>query len=243
MKKTALFSIISLGTIVLASAEPKDDLKAAFDSLSKKPNYSWTSKSEIEGMQFTPPAIEGKTEKDGFTLVTIKNDQASGEALSKGDKAVAKTTDGWKTSEQLAAAGGGGGFDPAMMMPRMAIASKAPAAELTGLMAKIKSAKKDGDAISAEFTDEGAKELASFGRRGRPGGQMPEPKDAKASAKVWTKDGLPTKIEMHVSSKVRFGGPDAEEREMVRTITTEIKEVGSTKVEVPEAGKKALEAK
>ncbi|MDB6052614.1 MAG: hypothetical protein JWN25_137 [Verrucomicrobiales bacterium] len=245
MKTTALFSILSLGTLVLTAAEPKDDLKSAFDNLNKKANYSWSSKSEIEGLQFTPPTIEGKTEKDGYTLVSVKSDQASAEALSKGTKAVAKTADGWKTAEQMAAAaqaGGGGGFNRATMMPNTAIRAKAPGAEFGPLMGKIKSAKTEGDMISAELTDEGAKELASFGR-GRPGGQIPEPKDAKASAKVWTKDGIPNKIEVHVSSKVKFGGPDAEEREFVRTTTIEIKSVGSTTVEAPEDAKKALEAK
>jgi hypothetical protein len=51
------------------------------------------------------------------------------------------------------------------------------------------------------------------------------------------KDGALTKYILLVKGTVSFGG---EEREMDRTTTTEFKNIGSTKVTVPEEAKKKL---
>ena len=51
------------------------------------------------------------------------------------------------------------------------------------------------------------------------------------------KDGALTKYELKTSAKITFQG---EERDMDRTRTTEISNIGSTKVEVPEDAKKKL---
>jgi hypothetical protein len=79
----------------------------------------------------------------------------------------------------------------------------------------------------------------SFGGRGGGGGQnAPTVADPKGSLKVWLKDGLPTKYEVTVSGKMTFG-----QREIAinRTTTTEIKDVGTTKVEVAEEAKAKLQ--
>ena len=55
--------------------------------------------------------------------------------------------------------------------------------------------------------------------------------------KFWIKDGLLTKYEFKVQGKVTIGGND---RDVDRTSTVEIKDVGSTKVDVPDEAKKKL---
>jgi len=55
--------------------------------------------------------------------------------------------------------------------------------------------------------------------------------------KFWIKDGVPAKYEFKVKGTVNFNGNEFEND---RTTTVEIKEVGTTKVAVPEAAKKKL---
>ena len=55
--------------------------------------------------------------------------------------------------------------------------------------------------------------------------------------KFWLKDGLLTKYEFNVKGTMSFNGNEFDND---RTTTVEIKNVGSTKVEVPEEAKKKL---
>jgi len=60
---------------------------------------------------------------------------------------------------------------------------------------------------------------------------------AKGSIKFWVKDGLLSKYEYQVHGTFSFNGTD---REINRTHTTEIREVGTTKVSVPDEAVKKL---
>ena len=72
---------------------------------------------------------------------------------------------------------------------------------------------------------------------GRGGGNGPEISGAKGSVKFWVKDGMLFKYEIKVQGKVSFNGND---RDIDRTTTIEIKDIGSTKVEVPDDAKKKM---
>ena len=71
----------------------------------------------------------------------------------------------------------------------------------------------------------------------RGGGEGPAISGAKGSAKFWVKDGALTKYEFKVSGKMDFNG---NEIDLDRTTTVEIKDVGTTKLDVPEDAKKKL---
>jgi hypothetical protein len=77
-----------------------------------------------------------------------------------------------------------------------------------------------------------------FGRGFRRA-DAPLPPDAKGSVKFWTKDGMLTKYEYNVQGTVKRPGSD-EEYKSNRTTTVEIKEVGTTKIDVPAEVKKKL---
>ena len=87
--------------------------------------------------------------------------------------------------------------------------------------------KKEGDVYSGQLTDDGAKAQFRFGT----------PKDPKGSVKFWLKDGVVVKFEFKVQAKVDFNG---NEMDVDRATTVEIKDVDSTKVNIPEAAKKKL---
>ena len=101
--------------------------------------------------------------------------------------------------------------------------------------AKPKRFRKDGDVYAADLTEAGAKSQLSFG--GRRGGNAPEASNAKGSIRISLKDGMVTKYELRVQGTMTFNGED---RDVNRTTTIEIKDVGATKLEVPDDAKNKM---
>jgi len=226
MKRNILCLCLCLVVSPLFAAEsgPKDDVIAAAKKLAEKSNYSWKTTVVVpESSQFKPGPTEGMTEKDGFTYVTMTFGDNKTEAAMKGEKAVVTNRDGdWQLASELEGGEGRGRF-----LGRMVRNLKAPAAQATELAGVTKELKKDGDAYSGDLTDEGAKAQFRFGTVSNP----------KGSVKFWLKDGVLTKYEYKVTGTVDFNGNEVD---VDRATTTEVKDVGTTKVNVPEAAKKKL---
>jgi hypothetical protein len=235
MKTNILFSatILLAGSLLAADSSSKDDVTNAAKKLAEKANYSWKTTVVVpEGSRFRPGPTEGKTEKDGVTHLKMTFGDNTTEAFIKGDKAAVSNPDGgWQSLADLDNAEG-----PARFLGGMLRNFKAPAAQATDLAAGTKELKKDGDAIAGDLTEAAAKPLLTFRPRGSSG-DGPTVSNAKGSVKFWVKDGVLAKYEFKVSGKVTFNGND---RDVERTTTVEIKDVGSTKVEVPEEAKKKL---
>ena len=232
MRLLTVAAVSSAFALTLMAAESKDQVTAAAKKLVGQ-NYSWTSLTKMEGSQFTARPLEGMADKDGFMCVKQEFNNNSSEAFLKGTKGVVKTDDGWKTAEELTQAAGDGqgrGRGPG----RMLLNVKAPAEAVLDLVGKVKELKAgEAGMVSGDLTEAGAQELLTAGRRAR-GGQNapPAPKNAKGSVKLWMKDGVLAKYELTVSGTMAFG-QNQEERDMSRTTTVEIKNVGQTKFEVP----------
>lgn len=225
---TALFAHSLSAAAAEATASAKAEVKSAAKKLADKPNYSWTStsKSEGTGQNLRLGPTEGKTEKGGFTFVTFTVNDNDIEMAFKGDKGAIKREGEWQSTEDLE------GGDQAWIARRLK-AFKAAAGEAQDLAGHTKELKKGDDGVySGDLTEEGVKDV--FSRVGR---RVVEPKDAKGSAKFWIKDGLVTKYEFQVQGKITVND---EEREINRTTTVEIKDVGTTKVSVPDEAKKKL---
>jgi hypothetical protein len=226
--KTLLVSALTLCAIASLRADPKSDLQAAAKKLADAPSYSWVAKTEIEGGQYTPAPVLGKAEKGGYAVLTTEREGTVTTAVHHGTAAVVKTDDGWKTSEELQGGGGGGRG----MRGGNLLRAKRPDAELASLAEKVKELRASDGAISGDLTEAGAKELMTFGRGGQNG-----PKNAKGSIKVWLKEGAVAKMEVKTSGTMSRNGED---RDFASTRTVEIKDVGTTKLEVPEDAKKKL---
>jgi hypothetical protein len=216
-----------------ARAAAKDDVQAAVKKLADAGSYAWTTRTEGG---FGGGTAEGKAEKDGFTVVSMTVFNNDVQLVKKGDKGAVKTEEGWKSFEELSNDPGQEGQpNRGRFMARLMQNYKAPAAVAQDLVAHLKDVKQSGDALEAELTEEGAKSLMTM--RGRQGGQGPDISGAKGSAKFWLKDGAVSKIEYRVQGTVSFGGQD---RDIDRTSTIEIKDVGTAKVDVPEEAKKKV---
>jgi len=219
------------GSLLAADTTGKDEVINAAKKLGEKPNYSWKTTVVVpESAQFKPGPTDGKTEKDGFTHVKMSFGGNTTELVKKGDKAVFTNRDGdWQTPADAEGEQGPGRF-----MAGMARNFKAPAAQAVEIAEATKGLKKDGDMYSGDLTEEGAKNLMRFRRGGTDG---PTISDAKGSAKFWLKEGVLLKLEFKVTGSMNFNGNDIE---VDRTTTVEIKDIGSTKVDVPEGAKKKL---
>ena len=225
--------VLAAGAVL--AADLKDEITAAAKQLANKDNYSWKQTTEnAGGGGFGAGVSEGKTQKDGLTWVSMPGrDNNTIEAVKSGEKGAVKTQDGWQSIAELAADQNAG---PGRFLAMRFRNFKAPAAQIEDLASKTKELKKEGDAFASDLTEEGAKSLLTFGGRG--GGNGPEISGAKGSVKIWIKDGLLAKYALKVKGTVSFNGND---REIDRTTTVEIKEIGSTKIEVPAEAKQKLE--
>jgi hypothetical protein len=240
-KRTDMKSLMVLATTLAASttllaadSTGKDDVKNAAQKLAAADNYSWTTTTESS--QFRPGPSHGKTEKGGYTYVDFSMQDNTIEAVVKGGKGAIKTEDGWQSLADAAKDNGEGGFNPRMMMARRMQNYKAPAAEADDLAGKVKDLAMTNNAYSGDLTEEGAKSLMTFGRRGG-GGQGPAISNAKGSVKFWIKDGVLTKYQFRVQGTMNRNGEDMD---IDRTTTVEIKDVGATKITVPEEAKNKM---
>src|SRR4051794_40699683 len=109
MKRNVLFAtlLFTTGSLLAADATPQDDVKAAAQKLAARDNYSWKSTPETPataggggggGGRLRPGPIEGKTEKAGYTFLSMKRGDNTVEVVLKGDKGAFKTPDGDWTS-------------------------------------------------------------------------------------------------------------------------------------------------
>jgi hypothetical protein len=237
---------IATGCLLAAEADLKTEVKSAAKKLAEKGNYSWTTttKNEAAGAGQQRPQmapITGKTDKEGYIYLTMKRaDDTTFEAVVKGEKIALKTQEGWQSGEELRQAAAGGQGRGRGGMARNLQNTKPPAVEAGNLADKAKELKKAADGCYAgDLTEDASKELLTRGRGGR-GGQAPAPPvGAKATVKFWLKEGALVKYEYNVQGKI-IVGQDQQEREVNRTITVELKDVGTTKLEVPEEAKKKL---
>jgi hypothetical protein len=233
--KTNLLSwaIIFVSASLYAADSAKEDVTNAAKKLGEQPNYSWKTTVVVpEGSRFRPGPTEGKTEKDGFTSVKWAFGDNTTEGVLKGDKGAVTNQDGaWESLADVEKEEGMGRFR-AMMVRNL----KTPAVQAAELATGAKTLKKDGQVISGELTEQTAKSFLTFGRRG--GGDGPAVSNAKGTVKFWLDNaGALSKYEYQVKGSWSFNG---NEQEIDRTTTVEIKDVGSTKVSVPEEAKKKL---
>jgi hypothetical protein len=231
MKSLLVCSTTILAAVSLVAAD-KDDVIGAAKKLADADNYSWTT--TMESPQFSPGPSHGKTQKDGLVWQDFTTQDNTVEAYAQAGKGAIKTEDGWQSLDDAAKDdGGGGGFNFKRFLAMRMKDFKAPAAQAEDIAGKTKDITKTDDVYAGDLTEEGAKSLMTFGRRRN--GQGPEISNAKGSVKFWIKDGVLTKYVTKVSGSMK--NRDGDDMDVERTTTVEIKDVGATKIAVPDEAK------
>ena len=233
---TIALSLLAASLSSAGETNSNDEARTAVSKLKEQPNYSWVSTLEMVDMPFTPEPQHGKTEKDGVSIVTQDFNGETTKAAFKGGKVVVFFDGEWQSvsnpdSDDF--------MDRAAMTARFLAGSGTAAKQAEELLGMTQTLKAGDDGVLAgDLTEKGVQDLLSFGPRR---GNAPGAKNAKGSAKFWLKDGALVKFQSHIQGRIPFG-PEQEERDMDITRTVEIKDVGKTKVEVPEEAKKKLDA-
>lgn len=225
---TILAGALALSALA-ANADPKSEVKDAIKKLGTQSNFTWTFTPKTEGSEVAARQgpIEGKTEKDGFTWFKGTFGDNSFEVATKGTKYAVNYSGEWVAVDEDS--------EETSRIAKRVKALQKPVEIADELATKAGELKKDSDGVySGDLTAEGAKEL--FGRLGR---RAAAAQDAKGSVKFWVKDGQLTKYEFTLKGKMTTG-EDKKEVDLSRTVTIEIKDVGSTKLNLPEEATKKL---
>jgi hypothetical protein len=253
MKTTILLSALFLATGPLLAA-PREDVTAAATALGNAANYTWQTTQDYganwANSQYKPGPIDGKTEKDGYTMVSLNTVSNVSGMVRKGTKAALHTTDkGWQTMTVNGASQVYNERSPERSIS-IGITLELPAVEATNLIAWASDWKVEGDKIIGTFTEDGAaRVLGVFNSRyGRPsippgvGGSIliASSSNAKGTVTFWIKDGKLTKYQTHITASVdTTGSPRPMDEDRTKTVT--IKDIGTTKVVVPDEAKEKLQ--
>ena len=235
MKRLFLIGLFSTVTPLLFAADSgsKSKVSDAAKQLGEKPNYGWTSTSkEADGSTGRLGPIEGKTNKEGLTYLSFTVSEFPVEVYIKGEKGTAKVLEGWQSFEDISQTGG-----TAAAVVKYLRSSRTPAAESVMLAEKATDLKEAEGVLAGELKEEAVKELLLRAARRREGQEPPKVSNPKGSIKYWIKDGVLAKYEFNVQGKVTSG---ERETEVNRTTTVEIKDAGSTKLELPDEAKEKL---
>ena len=240
MKRNILFGtmILLAGSLFAADSNPMDEVRAAIVALDNLPNYSWqvTVESPNGGVRFNGPTY-GRTDRSGYICLTMTRDDTTIEAVLKGVKGAVKTPEnGWQSLAEF----GQAASDRNQFVARQLEDYLSPMGQAANLKGNAVELKKDGNVYAGDLDEGGAISfLLALG--------WPTTRDnavtvtnSKGTVKFWVKDGLLLKYEYHVQGAVRFNGKD---QNVDQTTTVVIKDVGTTKVEVPDEAKKIIEAK
>jgi hypothetical protein len=251
MLKRALLGVVSVLAFSTAPlhADGTDDIKAALQALDNSASYSWTT--TVQG-GFGRGPQDGKTQKDGYTSISMQMRDNTFEIILKGDKAAIKTDSGWKSATELMQATGddaGGPPPPERFAAMFAQNFRTPVQQAEDNLDALQNIQKTDDGYTADLSTEAAKKMLSFRpRRQAAATTSPDPNappppqiditDPKGSIKVTIKDGNLTEIQFHLTGSVSFNGGDP--RDVDRTTTTDFKDIGATTIDVPDDAKAKL---
>lgn len=222
----------TLGVVLGGEASPKDEIKNAIEHLGGQANYSWISTSQSEpGSTITRQGpTEGQTELNGLTHFRFTLEGNSVEAAFQGAKSVIKTESAWESSRDLTG--------ERQWVARRLQAFKRPHEEAAELWKSVKSFRRDkGDTYSGDLTQEGVKALLLA--RSRDESMARVPPGAKGAVKFWIKNGVLAKYEYNLRGKIILTDHQ-QEFNINRTTAVEVKDVGSTKVQIPDDAKNKL---
>jgi hypothetical protein len=235
MKRALVIGLIGLLACTLSAAEssPQDRIISATKQLGDNTNYSWTTTTkEGDGSPGRVGRIEGKADKGGLTYLSFSIGGIPVEVFMNGQKGAAKALEGWQTFDEISQTGG-----TAAAVVRFLRSYKAPGVESASLSEKVKDVKEAEGTLSGELKENAAEELLECGARRREGQEPPKIANPKGSVKFWIQSGALTKYEINIQGKVTTGD---RESAVNRTTTIEIKDAGTTKLEVPAEAKQKL---
>jgi hypothetical protein len=215
--------------LIARAAEPDllQAIKAAAQALADQKSYTWvsTGRSEGNGVSWDQSPTVGQIEKGGYGFFKLEIFGYAVKVAAKGEKRVQNIEGSWLSPEELTGDRAWIGRGLKAWVP-----PTAEAASLAGGATQL--SKQPDGSLAGPLSEEAVKALVAGSRKTPTRG-------IKGSVKFWLKDGVLTKYEFNCRC-LDFTGIDGNLYEYNRTTTVEIKDVGTTKVAVPEEAKKKL---
>jgi len=227
---TVAFVILAL--VESRAADAQGEIRKAIQLLGNQANYSWnsTTKSEASSSVSRQGPTTGMTEQNGDTHFRFTLDGNPVEVAIRGTKSAIKTETAWESAEDLRG--------ERQWIARRLQAFKPPVAEAEDLLRAAKPIRSErGGIFTADLTPQGVTELLLA--RSRNDLQTRVSPGAKGSVKLWTKNGLLVKYEYSLQGKIVLTD-HKQEFNVSRTTTVEIKDVGTTKIRLPEEARQKL---
>lgn len=201
----------------------------AIRQLKAAPNYSWTTVAEFPDAPFKVTPINGAMGANGYAIV--KCDAGKQEVAIQGKVRVWKGISGWQAPTP------GNAKDPAV---QDLLSAQTPTGELSELAIMLNEVKTNADySFTVNIDPATAKAYLQSSLKGRaPSGVAPEIKTASGNLRLLLKEGFPQKYTITIDAVISlpFGT-----KTVARKSTTEIKDVGTTSVELPPEARQALE--
>jgi hypothetical protein len=227
-----LFKTLVIGTILCLTgtalaADPVEVVSDAAKKLADTANYTWRANT-YDAADAITVIQDGQTERDGDTLIKLNTGGSYVQVALRGDSAVMNVGDGWQRSDEVAD----------RQATRFMSAVMSPALVAAQIASRLDDLKPEGNEfvvqISGGEVNELMRPLYSLNAiRSRSVNET----GAKATVKFWITDGLLTKFQIHVTGTISRGGTNTV---VDRTVTVDFRDIGSTRVSLPDQAKKKL---
>lgn len=228
--------ILGVGALVWllpVRADAQSEVKQAIKKLEGESNYTWIATPKFDegttAAQRQGPT-EGRTERKGYTYFRLTVGENTVEAAFKGTKSAIRSEGVWESEGEM--------IGERAWIGRRLKAFKPPTGEAEELLESARSLKKEGPNLySGDLDPEAVKEIILL--RSRAGGQNRELSGAKGWVKFWIQDGILARYEFNLQG--RLVSQTQQTTDINRTTTVVIKDIGSTKVELPSEARKKLQ--
>lgn len=242
LSNTMLLLIALLWAAGARGAETADVLKAAVEKLAKGTNYTWTKTFIFPDAPIHPGPIIGQIDASGYMALSQNIGNGDFAAVLKDGVGVLKLPVGWLSAAEIIQGNPEGAVNPAMLMSRVLFSVRKPDIEAAELLKQAASFTEDDKGVITEHLKESAVlTLIRNGVTGRPNPQSPPLKAAKGKVKFWINAGMIEKYEIKLEAQML---PSARNNavDFKPTTTVEFTNVGTTKVQVPDAARDKLTA-
>jgi hypothetical protein len=219
-----------LGQTEIRPAEPRVAVSNAIQKLAAAPNYSWRQTFDLPGGNWGSLArpLDGKAQSDGLLWTS----QDNLEKFAKGQKRAVKEPAGkWQAPEER--------FPARVIRTGLYGLVTPPAWQLTNILDKVQNLKKSDGYYVGDLQPAEATAMVIYGgvRGGGVGGSRNGAPVSAAAVNLWVEDGAFSKYSTKVTLHFIYNGTPIESTQIT---TVEIKDVGTTKLDVPDEVKKIM---
>ena len=232
-KMLTLSMIVCLGGTALAAdpppaSDPPQVVKDAIQKLADSANFTWRAITR-ETSQSVTVIQDGQTQQDGSTLIRLNSGGSNIQIALKGGSSVLNVGGAWMTADEATDQRQAARFmstvtSPALVAGRIASRLDNLRADGSEFVAQL-SGGEVNNVISPLYSLDAIR-IRGVSETG-----------AKATIKFWITAGVLTKYQVHATGTMTRGG-DATPVDL--TVTVDFRDIGTTKVSLPEQARKKL---